>query len=182
MIDISESERRQAFSIWLRTGRSPSVRNADRIEFKFNPWRDSENGRSPSSVLAVVMAVGGMRAAAARSVQEIGRLGHLDRSRRTRQAGPPQRPDAVYLSGQQRGVFQSIGSQISAPGTWAGGGFTGGGGCSSVERERQEPGDRQSRNFVRAHPAVRRQPSFLRGRPAAAGTASARPASTSRER
>ena len=45
MIHIQEHERRRAFSIWLRTGRVPSVRNADGIEFKFNPWHDPENGR-----------------------------------------------------------------------------------------------------------------------------------------
>lgn len=45
MIDIPDSERRRAFSIWLRTGRLPSVRNAEGIELKFNPWHDTETGR-----------------------------------------------------------------------------------------------------------------------------------------
>ena len=45
MIDISDNERRRAFSIWLRTGRLPSLRNAERVELKFNPWHDPETGR-----------------------------------------------------------------------------------------------------------------------------------------
>lgn len=45
MIDISDDERRRAFSIWLRTGRLPSVRSADGIELKFNPWHDTQTGR-----------------------------------------------------------------------------------------------------------------------------------------
>lgn len=45
MIDISDDERRRAFSVWLRSGRLPSVRSADGIELKFNPWHDPESGR-----------------------------------------------------------------------------------------------------------------------------------------
>ena len=45
MIHFQEQERRRAFSMWLRTGRLPSVPNADGIEVKFNPWHDPENGR-----------------------------------------------------------------------------------------------------------------------------------------
>lgn len=45
MIDIPDNERRRAFSIWLRTGRLPSLRNAEGIELKFNPWHDPETGR-----------------------------------------------------------------------------------------------------------------------------------------
>lgn len=44
-MEISADERRQAFSIWLRTGRLPRVKGADGIEIKFNPWHDPENGR-----------------------------------------------------------------------------------------------------------------------------------------
>lgn len=45
MIDIFDDQRRRAFSIWLRTGRLPSGRSADAVEFKFNPWHDPETGR-----------------------------------------------------------------------------------------------------------------------------------------
>lgn len=44
-MEISTAERRRAFSCWLRTGRLPSVRNADSVEFKFNPYHDRQNGR-----------------------------------------------------------------------------------------------------------------------------------------
>ncbi len=45
MIHISDSERRRAFTLWLRTGRLPSLHDADGVEVKFNPWHDPENGR-----------------------------------------------------------------------------------------------------------------------------------------
>ena len=44
-MDISGEERRRAFSIWLRTGRWPDLRNLQRVELKFNPWHDPKNGR-----------------------------------------------------------------------------------------------------------------------------------------
>lgn len=44
-MDISAGDRRRAFSVWLRTGRLPRARNAEDVEFKFNPWHDPENGR-----------------------------------------------------------------------------------------------------------------------------------------
>jgi len=45
MIDISDDQRRHAFSVWLPSGRLPSIRSADGIELKFNPWHDPETGR-----------------------------------------------------------------------------------------------------------------------------------------
>lgn len=45
MIQISEEERRRAFSTWLRTGYWPAARGADGIEHKFNPWHDPRDGR-----------------------------------------------------------------------------------------------------------------------------------------
>ncbi|MBN8849033.1 MAG: hypothetical protein J0I73_13190 [Sphingomonas sp.] len=45
MIDVSETERRHAFSMWLRTGRWPVARGADGTELKFNPWHDPGDGR-----------------------------------------------------------------------------------------------------------------------------------------
>lgn len=45
MVPISDSERRRAFSIWLRTGKLPNVVVADGVELKFNPWHDPADGR-----------------------------------------------------------------------------------------------------------------------------------------
>ena len=45
MIQISEQQRRRAFSVWLRTGRLPSAQATDGIELKFNPWHDPNDGR-----------------------------------------------------------------------------------------------------------------------------------------
>ncbi|MDT8760102.1 hypothetical protein MZO42_15485 [Sphingomonas psychrotolerans] len=39
------TERRHAFSVWLRTGRLPGPAEASQPEFKFNPWHDTRNGR-----------------------------------------------------------------------------------------------------------------------------------------
>ncbi len=36
---------RRAFGYWLRTGRLPTVRHADGVERKFNPWHDPDDGR-----------------------------------------------------------------------------------------------------------------------------------------
>jgi hypothetical protein len=38
-------QRRQAFSVWLRTGRVLGRGNGRGFEFKFNPWHDPRNGR-----------------------------------------------------------------------------------------------------------------------------------------
>mgnify|MGYP003632579292 CR=1 FL=1 len=42
-MDIAAEERRRAFSVWLRTGRWPTLLRS--VELKFNPWHDPENGR-----------------------------------------------------------------------------------------------------------------------------------------
>jgi hypothetical protein len=44
-MEMSEAKQRREFVCWLRTGRLPSVRNADGMEFKFNPYHDPQNGR-----------------------------------------------------------------------------------------------------------------------------------------
>lgn len=41
----SDSNQQSAFSRWLRSGRLPVVRTAGKLELKFNPWHDLENGR-----------------------------------------------------------------------------------------------------------------------------------------
>jgi len=45
MIQISDTERRRAFSVWLRTGRWPTVTPSGNVEVKFNPWHDPADGR-----------------------------------------------------------------------------------------------------------------------------------------
>lgn len=45
MLQISDSERRRAFSIWLCTGSLPQISTTDGVESKFNPWHDPRNGR-----------------------------------------------------------------------------------------------------------------------------------------
>ncbi len=42
---ISQAQRRRDFSVWLRTGQWPPVRDPDGLERKFNPWHDPANGR-----------------------------------------------------------------------------------------------------------------------------------------
>jgi len=44
-MQISSEQRRQAFSVWLRTGWLPSPRGRGGLELKFNPWHDPEIGR-----------------------------------------------------------------------------------------------------------------------------------------
>ena len=44
-MQLSTSEKRQAFSWWLRTGRLPTVRSAAGLELKFNPYHDPKDGR-----------------------------------------------------------------------------------------------------------------------------------------
>lgn len=45
MNQASKSERRRAFTFWLRTGRLPNLQDTDGVEVKFNPWHDPDNGR-----------------------------------------------------------------------------------------------------------------------------------------
>jgi hypothetical protein len=45
VVKVSADQRRQAFSIWLRTGRFPNLKSADGIEIKFNPWHNPQNGQ-----------------------------------------------------------------------------------------------------------------------------------------
>jgi len=44
-MDISATERRRAFSAWLRTGRLPVRKAPDGVELKFNPYHDPRNGQ-----------------------------------------------------------------------------------------------------------------------------------------
>lgn len=138
MIDISENERRRAFSIWLRTGRLPSAREPDGIELKFNPWHDPETGR-----FTFVGAGrhygdwggGGLSGGGGGKGGGGGATGSWDQPARPPRA-KSQRPARRVTSGEPtRTASQSdrgAAPKVSArrPGTWAGGGFTGGGGGS----------------------------------------------------
>ena len=42
---LLEDARREAFGVWLRSGRLPWQVTGDRIEYKFNPWHDRDGGR-----------------------------------------------------------------------------------------------------------------------------------------
>lgn len=44
-MNISPSEGRRAFSVWLRTGRLPAAESVDGVELKFNPYHDPRDGR-----------------------------------------------------------------------------------------------------------------------------------------
>lgn len=61
MQDMSPGEQLQAFAVWLRTGRRPTV-GEDGVERKFNPYHDPRNGRftfapgGPRSLSRVVIA------------------------------------------------------------------------------------------------------------------------------
>lgn len=97
MIDISDNERRRVFSIWLRTGRLPSLRNAEGVELKFNPWHDPETGRftfvgagriiASGAAVDFLVAEAARVAVAARPVQETG-PGHPGQDRKSRQTVP----------------------------------------------------------------------------------------------
>lgn len=56
MIETSDQERRRGFSIWLRTGRLPSIRNADGVELNFIrgtiPKTDGSRSSGPGGIMA----------------------------------------------------------------------------------------------------------------------------------
>lgn len=131
MIDTVDSDRRRAFSKWLRTGRPTSVGSADNIELKFNPWHDPGTGRFTF-------------AGAGRQYGrwDGGRFSGVEHGGGKKSVGSGDRatkPSSPNISGSARHATpaSSIGkpspskrptsSPPPARGTWAGGGFTGGG-------------------------------------------------------
>lgn len=44
-MDILGKPQRRAFSVWLRTGRRPRPGDDRKLELKFNPWHDPDDGR-----------------------------------------------------------------------------------------------------------------------------------------
>ncbi|SEJ78389.1 hypothetical protein SAMN05428950_103157 [Sphingomonas sp. OV641] len=140
MIDIPDNERRRAFSIWLRTGRFPSLRNAEGIELKFNPWHDPETG-----CFTFVGAgrhygqwgAGGFPGGGGGKSGGGGATGSGDwsaRSSRPRSQNSANRAvsnDRTRTSqGNHAAAPKSSAHKPSAQRAWTGGGFTGGGGGS----------------------------------------------------
>jgi hypothetical protein len=139
--------------------RLASVRNADGIELKFNPWHDPENGRFTFA------SAGHRYAGASGKSGGGGAAGSGDLPARPPQPKPQSPAGRATPKDPTRSTApadSAASSAAAAPGTWAGGGFREVEAVAPVERELQEPGNRQSRNFVRGLPAVRQQPSFLR--------------------
>lgn len=45
MVETSQGKQPSDFSLWLRTGRLPSVGTSDDVQLKFNPWHDPADGQ-----------------------------------------------------------------------------------------------------------------------------------------
>jgi hypothetical protein len=136
MIQISDSERRRAFSIWLRTGRLAGVTVTDGVELKFNPWHDPADGRftfAGSGRNYGQSGSGGFRGrgggsfggGGASSPRESRSASNQQRRSPaptpTAKTGPPPHP-SLPRANTQRPISQN---------GWGGGGFTGGGGGSA---------------------------------------------------
>jgi hypothetical protein len=124
MINISDDERRRAFSVWLRSGRLPSVRSTDGIEFKFNPWHDPGSGRFTfvgAGRHYGQWGGGGSSGGATRSWARPSQPKSQSTTTRVSQEGSTQTASPSKRSAP---------SQPSTRGPWAGGGFTGGDGGS----------------------------------------------------
>jgi len=108
--------------------RLASVRNADGIELKFNPWHDLENGR-------FTFASAGRRYAGASGKSGGGgATGSGDLPARRPQPKPQSLAGRATPKDPTRSTApadSAASSAAAAPGTWAGGGFSGGGGGSS---------------------------------------------------
>lgn len=137
MVPISDTERRRAFSIWLRTGRLSSVATADGVELKFNPWHDPEDGRftfAGSGQSYGQSASGGFRGEGGGSgggggaspheawLRGSGSASNQRRLRPTPTTTPKAKASPARVSTSARRPNSQNG--------WGGGGFTGGGGGS----------------------------------------------------
>ena len=116
MIQISDTERRRAFSVWLRTGRWPIVTIANDVEVKFNPWHDPYNGR-------FTFAPGGVSSSASRRFARSGlgmrelpdaargtdnkapAVGNSVLEPKANQARPPARPGSAMGRGSNSRAF-----------------------------------------------------------------------------
>lgn len=118
MIEISDDQRRRAFTHWLRTGRVPKVSDPGGVELKFNPWHDPDDGRFTFA--------GAGRKFGQGSASEWQR-GTAGAARMPRREPDPSR--AQDSSRETRKVRRtSLPSSPVSKGGWGGGGFTGGGG------------------------------------------------------
>lgn len=131
---MSASERRRAFSAWLRTGRFPPVTNPDGVELKFNPWHDRETGRF--TFAGAGQHDGGWRSGGfTGGGGGGGATGSGDWPRRTSQTQP--RHSTSHAARQatiratppigEAATRRTPGRGFSGQATWFGGGFTGGG-------------------------------------------------------
>ena len=137
MIQVSDTERRRAFSVWLRTGRWPTVTTADDVEVRSNPWHDPADGRF--TFAGSRRAYGWSDGNGASSSGRSGSGG----SPRTRSAAAPQyrspensdKPCAAPAPNPQNIISRPVAASprgakpnSNAENGWTGGGFTGGGG------------------------------------------------------
>ena len=137
MIEISDTERRRAFSVWLRTGRWPTIPTADDVEVKFNPWHDPADGRFTFAGSGRAYGRSGGNGSSSS-----GRSGSGG-SPRPRSAAAPQsrtpenrhKPRAVPAPNSQNIIPRPAAASPraakpnpNAENGWTGGGFTGGGG------------------------------------------------------
>lgn len=150
-MDISADAQRQAFSLWLRTGRLPGWLKAVRAEFKFNPWHDPDDGRFTHAGTGRYFGRGSGRAAEAP-----GTARHSDDRRRP---GPSR---GGRGAGQGQGPTGGGGWGGKEPfGGYGGGrdGFRGGGASGSwAEPEADAPPKRNEARPVRRDPQPATQP------------------------
>lgn len=126
MIDISDSERQRAFSVWLRTGRLPSLRDAAGTELKFNPWHDLGTGRFTFAGAGHYYAAGSGGGRAGRARVPTARPAQPSQPRGRAAAGRAiwKEPNGQAPSGGKGASARKPPAEV----TWGGGGFTGGGG------------------------------------------------------
>ena len=155
MVQTSGSSERTAFSRWLQTGTVPSALGSDGLERKFSPWHDQAGGR-------FTFIGAGRRYGYARGVDGAGSEDWPARSTQPKPQCPPSSATPKDPTRSTSPLNCSAPSAASAPGTGTG---TGTGlvlreveAVIPVEREPQEPGDCQSRNFAQGLSAVRQQP------------------------
>jgi hypothetical protein len=141
MTRIPDSERRRAFSIWLRTGRFASVTNADGVELKFNPWHDPGTGRFTfvgAGQRHGQWGDGGFPGGGGGRGGGGGATGSGDWSAGLSRRKPqipargrtPRVPAQTAASADHAASLKSSAHEPFPEGTWTSGGFVGGGGGS----------------------------------------------------
>lgn len=128
MMQLTEGEKRRVFAIWLRSGRLPTVRSAEGLECKFNPWHDPTNGRFTYAGMGRTGPGFAGDGGSGRSNQAGGaRNGPTASTMRglPNTAHRPTNKDSKPVAHSNSSVAAK---RPSERGTWTGGGFTGGGG------------------------------------------------------